>query len=877
MLAACNHPLSPFPDPSPLFPPSEPSTSLPSATAATDYFTRPLTALALLPPLPIPPSLAFPKPPHLLPPEALADLPRSHLIALVNALSRDCAVGESKARELQAVEEAAIEGGVGRGELERARVRARIAEPREGWRIDLISPEVVFPTMVEEVTPTREDGVDLDDLADAIAENAFAGPAEGREEQVLTEGLQVPLLPAPHTTRQRHASLSSRIFGSFVPTSIPPPLPSAPTLPTPSTSPSPRRHQRSDSIKSVSSLASASSTSASGYGEWLGWRNWRKEKEGESGVEGSVRSGLAESVVESEGEEEEEETRTFDAITPMATPSGSLFCRPATDPALDDLSSSAPSLASLSTDPSSPNSSQPSTTASRRKSSNAPPLPLLSPHLVLEPSLSTPIPTSTLSTPLLDRHPILPNALLDRHPILPNGNALPNGVADKIVQPSHFTAVVSAAAWWAGGKAERNVLVKPDGVSTRIRELVESLLGNVAEGASISTRDGDAVDTVKPRKLPLLAIPDATSSLSSSSSTTSSKRASKSYVSVAKGSITRALGLSAPRLDGSVRRTPSLSLPPNPTPNLTLFPKLSSLSRYSPFAQPALATPSTQVSLSTGSTPIVPHAPPPPPLSAPTTMELDTISGEAAPPTLALHNPSTGRAAGDKDEGPMVDRYGFVYDIRSGMKLLREARRRQERAGRGEGSEAGDAEAVGDAAGEEAGAVERGQAEEEAELEELRGALGLPKSTAGSPTVPRSPATRRTDLPSSTTLSPAPLRPPRLVRSTSDSPPVPSGQQSMKRLLGLLTEMHDTVEKTRQEGWDAFIRRRQVALTKGAGDAPMRRERSRASGGEAGEDAWSENLVGVAQMGTAGKVGKEDWAEFKQLVRRGIPIAYRPK
>lgn len=770
--------------------------------------------------------------------------------------------------------EAAVEGGVGRGELERVRVRASgPAEPREGWRIDLIPPEVELSAATEEVTPTREDRVDLDDLADAISENAFAGlAAEGREDKVVFPGaanLPTPAPAPPHTTRQRHASLSSRIFGSFVPSSITPPS-SAPTLSPPSTSPSPRRHHRSDSIRSVSSVASASSTSASGYGEWLGWRNWRKEKEGESGVDGSVRSGLAESVVESEAEEDEEETRTFDAITPLATPSGSLFYRPPNDPAPDDLSSSAPSLTSLSTDPSSPTSSHPSTTASRRKSTNAPPLPLLTPHLVLEPSLSTPIPTSTLSTPLLDCHPIVANGA--------------NGL-DKIVQPTHFTAVASAAAWSIGGREDRNVLARPEGVSARIRELVESLLGNVAEGVPIPPPNGDAVDTLKPRKIPLLNVPDPSSSLSSSpSSTTSSKRASKSYVSVAKGSITRALGLSAPRIDGGVRRTAAPAPAPTPTPNLTLFPKLSSLSRYSPFAQPALATPSTPVSLSTTSTPIIPYSPLPPPLSAPTTMELDTISGEAAPPTLALHNPSTGRAAGDKDEGPMVDRYGFVYDIRSGMKLLREARRRQERAGRGEGSDAGDVEVTGEAAGEEADEVERGQAEEDAELEGLREALGLPKSAVGSPTVPRSPATRRPELPSSSTLSPAssaaPLRPARLVRSNSDSPPAPSGQQSMKRLLGQLTEMHDAVEKTRQEAWDSFIRRRQVALTKGAGDAPMRRERSRASavaGGEPGEDAWSENLVGVAQMGTAGKVGKEDWAEFKKLVRRGIPIAYRPK
>lgn len=142
----------------------------------------------------------------------------------------------------------------------------------------------------------------------------------------------------------------------------------------------------------------------------------------------------------------------------------------------------------------------------------------------------------------------------------------------------------------------------------------------------------------------------------------------------------------------------------------------------------------------------------------------------------------------------------------------------------------------------------------------------------------------------------------------------------MKRLLGQLTDMHDAIEKTQKEAWDVFIRRRQSKLAKAssvhsysqpvpspslegavvasgstggaAGGTAMGRERSRqsllgigvsalmgsANGSKATEETgWSENLVGVAQMGVAGKKGKEDWEEFKMLVRKGIPIAYRPK
>lgn len=116
----------------------------------------------------------------------------------------------------------------------------------------------------------------------------------------------------------------------------------------------------------------------------------------------------------------------------------------------------------------------------------------------------------------------------------------------------------------------------------------------------------------------------------------------------------------------------------------------------------------------------------------------------------------------------------------------------------------------------------------------------------------------------------------------------------MKRLLGQLTEMHDAVEKTQKEAWDIFIRRLQVALRsytndKAAEARPRRGGTTRVhqSGANVGallgsevrgeEGEWNENLVGVAQMGTAGKSGKSDWSEFKKLVRKGIPIAYRPK
>lgn len=401
-------------------------------------------------------------------------------------------------------------------------------------------------------------------------------------------------------------------------------------------------------------------------------------------------------------------------------------------------------------------------------------------------------------------------------------------------------------------------------------------------------------------------------------------------------------------------------------PNLTLFPKLSSLSKYSPFAQPALSTPSTQVSLSSHSGATLPPSASSlasPLTSAPTTMELSTISGEAAPPTLAaMGSAAFSRREGAKEgeDGPMVDRYGFVHDVRSGMKLLREARRRKERLARGDPSSAGvdygDEDALRAAAAliDEATAT-AGQDELEKELEAMRVAMGLPASVGSSPTHSRSPGPRSpilslgktessnsssplapsTPVPAassaslsstlspststSTTLAPQPRRPARLVRSpsSSDRPQagVTPGVQSMKLLLTTLKDMSDALENTQKIAWEGFIRRRQIILAKGSargGDEDKlskeeKRRRKRVkdrprtifngTGADAGElvgeafaaksrdgssedlseKAWTEDLVGVSQMGVAGKSGKEDWAEFKDLVRKGVPIAYRPK
>lgn len=589
---------------------------------------------------------------------------------------------------------------------------------------------------------------------------------------------------------------------------------------------------------------------------------------------------------------------------------------------------------------------------------------LVSQHAPISPALSTPTPTSTLSTPQLSAPSQLTRGLSHSRKSL----KLVEASMHTIVHPSHFTAVALAAGRWLAGS--HAAIFRTEKIGERVKELADGLMKNVASGAGPSSErqaNGDGEVTIKGKvkvngkskpdgkilskkpvgsnppfievPVPLYSAPELPNG--------GPKIRERGYVSSAKGTIGRALGLGASASasltgGGGVSRSASglamdVASAGGEQPNLTMFPKLSNLSRYSPFAQPALSTPSTTVSLSSHGLGGTSHAPLPPPSntqqlnSAPTTMELDTISGEAAPPTLALHNPATGKNAGDDDEGPMVDRYGFVYDVRSGMKLLREARKRKELAAGGDALRKA-VEGIEEASAPtplsldiESKEEENSQVEVEAELEMLREALGLPHSTSTSPSHPRSPVPRSGNVneegrfhssrslnhdlapPNSSSRSPSPRSPPttrpsKLVRShSSDGPNPPTtagGQQSMKRLLAHLTAMHDVAEKSQKEAWETFIGKRQAKLRHSHANGnnhhhqengPLRRGK-RQKGGlnvlaneEGGLDAdsedegWSENLVGVAQMGVAGKSGKEDWAEFKTLVRKGVPIAFRPK
>ncbi|GAA6061569.1 hypothetical protein JCM10212_001101 [Sporobolomyces blumeae] len=561
-----------------------------------------------------------------------------------------------------------------------------------------------------------------------------------------------------------------------------------------------------------------------------------------------------------------------------------------------------------------------SPTNSRNRSPAPAPPSLATRRAIATPALSTPMTTSTLS------HPSLSSPRKTGHGHSPRGSQTldPNDVdvfADnQRARPRERDAT---------GETVTEETVYRD----RAASLASSATGGRQESAvKVRTERTMSVPPTFVPGVPLYSAP---------ADALASKASDQGYVAAAKGTIGRALGLGASASDGtSAGMVRSSSDGVRRAVNDATFPRIPSLSlsRYSLFSQPALTTPSTSVSLSAGSSPAPAHPAmfsPLPGSSTPTTMELDTISAEAAPPSLALLRPtSTNHVVGqdvevadDADEGPLIDRYGFIYDVHSGMELLKENRRREEerdkeKKGKGSKSRNGKPGAKKDvdpdttgvdrsaspSSTEPSGIATPTQLEAHPQLDALREAMGLTPTKEASNAF--SPRAEPTALDRDPAPAPPAARPSKLVRAPASDDSSLSrtvGPQSMRALLSQLRTMSDTVEKTQQAEWDAFIRKRQAKLAKlkqqqqldvakdagtngkakgrgGKKERPktiwgahaLAEEKADVAGGPR-EETWSEDLVGIAQMGTEGKSKKEDWNEFKDLVRKGIPISYRPK
>jgi hypothetical protein len=105
----------------------------------------------------------------------------------------------------------------------------------------------------------------------------------------------------------------------------------------------------------------------------------------------------------------------------------------------------------------------------------------------------------------------------------------------------------------------------------------------------------------------------------------------------------------------------------------------------------------------------------------------------------------------------------------------------------------------------------------------------------------------------------------------------------LRRLLGELTEIHDERQASQRKDWDAFVRARRRSRTHTISAASLVPSAAGKAGDAAAllgldgpvaddELAHSDGLIGIAQLGL-----REERRELARLVRAGVPLAYRAK
>lgn len=128
------------------------------------------------------------------------------------------------------------------------------------------------------------------------------------------------------------------------------------------------------------------------------------------------------------------------------------------------------------------------------------------------------------------------------------------------------------------------------------------------------------------------------------------------------------------------------------------------------------------------------------------------------------------------------------------------------------------------------------------------------------------------------------------TRPTSTLSPPSSSSATVTTLLSQIKVMHDSVQLTQKEKWDAFLRKRKRRVHLGEANGNMSSTNlgsplfgglslAAAAAGVAGEEDQDDDdvlywtsvcIIGIATIGKG-----SEWEEFRDLVRGGIPVTYR--
>ncbi|MCJ1386839.1 hypothetical protein MMC17_009967 [Xylographa soralifera] len=131
-------------------------------------------------------------------------------------------------------------------------------------------------------------------------------------------------------------------------------------------------------------------------------------------------------------------------------------------------------------------------------------------------------------------------------------------------------------------------------------------------------------------------------------------------------------------------------------------------------------------------------------------------------------------------------------------------------------------------------------------------------------------------LASSITAGNAEIAKPSITTLGTTTTPAATEAEPVKLLLAQLTELHDSLQRDKTAKWNEFLRKIRAERRKEGELASAIDARSQQADMPEASLADGE-IIGIATLGSKGRVGRAKYKEFKSLVLGGIPVAHRAK